>query len=694
MLSVTSAVIRLYRIEGKTTRKAWRLAVRTIARIGLFALPLMFQMLPLAIAAEKAESNPAPAWSPLLTREPLGFNWLTIQHVAALIRNFPGEISVFFQFARHQRQVLGRGSALVVLLALAVAYGIFGRAALARRFKTALAPLAERIRGGGKEYLAAATDLIAAALLPFLLWWLWRLVKILTGFEGPLFIILGELLLAWSLYAVAISLAHALLVRPLLRIRPEHGRRIFRLARLLIAYAIAVEICTNLMRHFGAPPDQTALISTSLRLLLIVMLALVTIRRHAVVGLFPEAPNVLYCRFVAAFSRLYPAIWGLTLAIALIQLAGFRALANLLWARTWLPAALFLAAVLFDHLIQQGLRRSFYSGPAPREGAIALHRSLSRLVRYATVLAAIAIFTRLLGGFHPLYSVLSQPVITLGDKTVSVLVLAKAVLILVIFWLSARLVRDYCEFRIYPRHNIDPGAATAINTCIVYAIFAIGVLASVEAVGLGVGTITLFAGAMGIGIGMGLQSMANNLTSGFTLIFTRALRKGDVVTTGDTLGVIQEVGIRATRMKTFDAIEYLVPNSEFIDGKIVNWTRSDPYTRVHVPIGVSYDAAPERVRQIMKQVAETTPNVQAVPPPDVRFVGMGDSSLNFELLLWINVKEVQPEQVRSDLYFALFRALKEAGIEIPFPQRDIHIRSADASEIALIGQPGPPSRRG
>ena len=202
-------------------------------------------------------------------------------------------------------------------------------------------------------------------------------------------------------------------------------------------------------------------------------------------------------------------------------------------------------------------------------------------------------------------------------------------------------------------------------------------LASVEAVGLGLGTITLFAGALGIRVGMGLRSMANNLTSGFTLIFARAPRKGDIVTTGDTIGIIQEVGIRATRMKTRDAVEYLVPNSEFVDGKLVNWTRSDPYTRLHVPIGVSHDADPEVVRRIMEEVAASTPHVQPAPAPEVWFVGLGDSSLNFELLIWINVKEVPPERVPSDFYFALFRAVKEAGIQIPFPQRVIHIRSAE-----------------
>ena len=410
---------------------------------------------------------------------------------------------------------------------------------------------------------------------------------------------------------------------------------------------------------------------------LIVMLAIVTMRRRAVVALFPDLPNFLYRNFVAAFTRLYPAIWALTITIAFIQLAGFEVLANFLWARTWLPVALFMAAVTVNHLSQTTLQDSLSSDSSARESAFALQRSLARLISTRSSSLRLAFFAHLLGDFHPLYGLLSQPAMTLGSKNVSALVLIKAILIVLIFGLSARLIRDYCEFRIYPRLNIDPGAANAINTFIIYLIVGIGVLASVEAVGLGSGTITLFAGAFGIGIGMGLQGMANNVTSGFTLIFTRALRKGDIVTTGDTIGIIQEVGIRATPMKTFDAIEYLVPNSEFVDGKIVNWTRSDPYTRVHVPVGVSYDANPEVVRRIMEEVAASTPNVMPSPRPEVRFAGLGDSSLNFELLLWINVKDVQPERVRSDLYFALFRALKAAGIEIPFPQRDIRIRYTD-----------------
>jgi potassium efflux system protein len=162
-----------------------------------------------------------------------------------------------------------------------------------------------------------------------------------------------------------------------------------------------------------------------------------------------------------------------------------------------------------------------------------------------------------------------------------------------------------------------------------------------------------------------------------TIIFSRALRRGDIVTVGDTIGVVQEVGIRATRMRTRDDVDYLIPNAEFITGKIINWTRSNPHARLHVPLGVSYDADPARVRQILEHVGSHTSTVEQSPPPEVWFVGFGDSSLNFELLVWMNVRMYSHSKVASDLYFAIFEAFKEAGIEIPFPQRDLHIRSAE-----------------
>src|SRR5207249_6264333 len=196
------------------------------------------------------------------------------------------------------------------------------------------------------------------------------------------------------------------------------------------------------------------------------------------------------------------------------------------------------------------------------------------------------------------------------------------------FIFAARLVRDYLEDRIYPALAIDEGVAHAIDTSIVYSLSTIGVLAALEAVGLGLGSITVFAGALGIGIGFGLQTLASNLASGIVLIFSRALRKGDWVKVGDTVGVIQEVGVRGTRLRSEDAIEYLVPNSEFVAGTIVNWTHSSPYVRVHVPVGVSYRSNPDEVREILERIASQTPHVEAAPRPEVRFSKFAESSID------------------------------------------------------------------
>jgi small-conductance mechanosensitive channel len=126
---------------------------------------------------------------------------------------------------------------------------------------------------------------------------------------------------------------------------------------------------------------------------------------------------------------------------------------------------------------------------------------------------------------------------------------------------------------------------------------------------------------------------------------------------------------------TRDAVEYLVPNTNFVSGIIINWTGSTPLVRQHVPIGVSYGSDPERVKAILLEVAAAAPNVEKTPPPDVWLIGFGDSSVDFELLVWINLKKVSDRGVRSDLYFRIFRAFKQAGIEIPFPQREIRIKT-------------------
>jgi small-conductance mechanosensitive channel len=261
-------------------------------------------------------------------------------------------------------------------------------------------------------------------------------------------------------------------------------------------------------------------------------------------------------------------------------------------------------------------------------------------------------------------------VYSLADRRLSLMMGAQACIVIAAFIFIARLLRDYLNYQVYPALAVDPGVSNAIDVFINYAMGIVGVLFALEFVGVGVGVLTVFAGALGIGLGFGLQSIATNLTSGLTLVFGRALRRGDWVALGDTAGVIEEIGMRATSLRTRDAIEYLVPNAEFVSGTIVNWTRSSPLIREHVPVGVAYGADPEHVRRILLRVATATPGAEASPAPEVWFTGFGDNSLDFEVLVWVNVKRVATPQLRSELYFSIFRAFTEAGVEIPSAARE------------------------
>jgi small-conductance mechanosensitive channel len=278
---------------------------------------------------------------------------------------------------------------------------------------------------------------------------------------------------------------------------------------------------------------------------------------------------------------------------------------------------------------------------------------------------------------------MSFPLIQLGQTKVTLWIIIKAVLILLAFVYASRLLQAYLDYKIYPKVGIEPGLGYALNTFFKYLILAIGFLISLKVVGLDLRFLYVFAGAIGIGIGLGLQGMAANMISGFVLIFGGNIRKGDWIEVSGTIGLVTDIYLRATKVRTRDNIEYLIPNSDFISGTVVNYSLSSPMIRIDLPVGVSYGADPSEVEKILLTVAEQEPLVSKNTPAAVRFVEYGDNSINFELLIWIDVRKTARRLVRSALYFAIFEELRKANIEIPFPQRDIHIRSTVAKHDAL-----------
>ena len=238
-------------------------------------------------------------------------------------------------------------------------------------------------------------------------------------------------------------------------------------------------------------------------------------------------------------------------------------------------------------------------------------------------------------------------------------------------------VRSQMENQWLKMTTMGQGARDAVVTITGYIMFLIALLAGMSAAGFDFGNIAIIAGALSVGIGFGLQNIVNNFVSGLILLFERPVRKGDWIVVNGTEGVVKDIQIRSTRIETFDRSDVIVPNSELISNQVTNWVLSSNSGRAIVPVGVAYGTDTEKVRDVLLKVAEDNDDVAKtnfLPEPKVLFREFGDSSLNFELRVFLlNVDSRL--SVISDLNFAIDKAFREAGIEIPFPQRDLHVKS-------------------
>jgi small-conductance mechanosensitive channel len=237
-------------------------------------------------------------------------------------------------------------------------------------------------------------------------------------------------------------------------------------------------------------------------------------------------------------------------------------------------------------------------------------------------------------------------------------------------------IRAFLDGEVFPRQQLDRGARDAIKRLIHYSLLFFGTLMAISLIGLNLTSLAFLTGALGIGVGFGLQNIVNNFVSGLMLLFERPFKVGDVVVVDNESGTVRKIGLRSTVIETFDRSELIVPNSQFISGKVTNWTRSNHIARIKIAVGVSYGSDVDRVLRLLKDATEVDPRVLVNPEPNPLFLRFGDSALEFELHTWISdVKDRLA--VRSNLCQEIVRLFREAGIEIPFPQRDMHLRSVD-----------------
>jgi small-conductance mechanosensitive channel len=246
--------------------------------------------------------------------------------------------------------------------------------------------------------------------------------------------------------------------------------------------------------------------------------------------------------------------------------------------------------------------------------------------------------------------------------------------IFLVFWLSS-VIKGQMVSRVLSRSGLDASLQYAIAQVTGYAIITIGFFLALQNTGINLSALTVFAGAVGVGVGLGLQNISSNFISGLILLAERPIKIGDRVEVHTVAGRVTDIRARSTTVVTNDNITLIVPNSVFVEHTITNWSHGDQKVRFRIPVGVAYGSDLARVKEALLEVARNHPATLSDPEPRVFFESFGDSALNLELVVWSVEMSFRPRRFRSDLNFAIDEAFRERGIELPFPQRDIHVRT-------------------
>lgn len=271
--------------------------------------------------------------------------------------------------------------------------------------------------------------------------------------------------------------------------------------------------------------------------------------------------------------------------------------------------------------------------------------------------------------------ILNYPIFTLGARVLTLALIGKFFLLFGGVILMVRVVTRIFLARALSRTSMDPSLQFATIKIAGYCLIVLGGYVALNLVGVELSSLAVLAGAIGVGLGFGLQNITNNFICGIIILAERPVKLGDRVEVANVAGRVTRISLRSTTVVTNDNIAIIVPNSDFITQTVTNWSHGDPRVRIRIPFGVAYGTDTDKLTTVLMEIAANDPHVLKTPEPALFFDGFGDSSLNFELAVWTQELASSPRRFRSQINFAIDRALRAHGIEIPFPQRDLHIRS-------------------
>lgn len=279
-----------------------------------------------------------------------------------------------------------------------------------------------------------------------------------------------------------------------------------------------------------------------------------------------------------------------------------------------------------------------------------------------------------------------------GDAVIRLNQIIIALLVVAIGLWLARRISNRVAHRLSKHKRIDPNLAAALQKIVFYLFTLIALFIALPIAGIPMTIFAVLGSAAAIGIGLGAQNLFNNLISGLILMLERPIRLGDIVEVGEHTGKIEDIGNRCTRVRRFDGVDVLVPNSSLLQQPVVNWTLKDTDIRGHVTVGVAYGSPVSTVRELLAKAADDHSSIHTHPAPDILFADFGDNALGFEIFFWVSVnRPIDLKRIQSNLRFKIEKLFREADISIAFPQRDVHLDTLRPLEVRLTGDPSEPS---
>ena len=322
-----------------------------------------------------------------------------------------------------------------------------------------------------------------------------------------------------------------------------------------------------------------------------------------------------------------------------------------------------LVALAIVRLIVYALR----VGIAPGPGLKAWEKVIS-----TSIWGVVAL--HLVGWLPAVATIMDQLAIGSGDHRVSLLMATKFVVLSALYLLLALWLSGVIEQWLKSAPHINVSLRVGISKISKFVLLTVAIILALTEAGVNLASLTVFGGALGVGIGFGLQKIVSNFISGFILLGDRSISPGDVISVGSNYGWVKELRARYIVVRNRDGVETLIPNENLVTTDVINWSYSDRRIRVRIPVQISYDDDPEQAMAIMEQAATANKRVLTSPEPAVRLMEFADSGIALELRVWMTDPEEGVGNVRSDINLAIWHGFKEAGITIPYPQRDVHLR--------------------